>query len=158
LVVALPADERPHLLVRRVAVDVVILDALRRLQRAHPFHERGPRHAERHRLRVVAVDARDGVLDERPGLGVRHGVYLLESLYRVAGPLLDVSRRHGRVAVYARPRLRRSLLAFGVSLIFEHVGVPPLLPEIDGESVPRPHRLETRVLFQPRLRYYRARV
>ena len=40
------------------------------------------------------------------------------------------------------------LLTFGVHLVGQHEGVPPLLTEIPRECVAGPHRFEARVFFQ----------
>src|SRR5262245_43031666 len=54
--------------------------------------------------------------------------------------------------------LFRRLLTLRISLVIEHVRVSALLPEILCESVARPHRLQTRIFLEARLRNHRARI
>ena len=58
----------------------------------------------------------------------------------------------------ARARLLRHLLALGVDLVLEHVGVAALLAEVLAERVAGPDRLQPRILVQPRLRHHRPRI
>ena len=96
--------------------------------------------------------------DELPRLGKRHLVELLETFDQVAVAGLLVGHVDRRVAVQAGARLLRRLLALGVGLVVEHEGVPALFAEIFREGVARPHRLQARIFFDPRLRDDRARV
>ena len=154
---ALAADVRAHLGARRHRVDVVSLDSLRFLERGDPLDEARAGDPERHRLRVVAVDAGDRVLDEVLGLHVGHGVDLLEAFDQVAVARLLVGEVDRRVAVKARARLL-DLLSLGEELVFEHVGMAPLFAEISREGVAGPQRLEPRILLDLRLRDDGARV
>ena len=77
---------------------------------------------------------------------------------RSPSPSFVVRHHDRRVAIQARARLLRRLLALGVSLVVEHEGVPAFLAEILRESVTRPHRFQARILFEARLRDDRARV
>src|SRR5690606_9323432 len=96
--VALAAHERAHLLPRRVAVHVVAAHALALAQRADPLDEARPRDAQRHGRRLVAVDARDGVLHVLAGLRVGHRVHALEAGDEVAAAHAAVGLVDGRVA------------------------------------------------------------
>ena len=109
-----------------------------------------------HRRGVVAVDARDRMADQLARLGVGHRVDRLESLDEVATAGLHVGAVDRGVAVEARARLLRHVLAFGEGLVLEHVGVPALLAEVDRKRVARPHRPEARILGEPRLGHHRA--
>ena len=89
---ALAADVRPHLLARGIAVRVVVGDALLGFERLDPGDESRARHAQPHRLGLVAVHAGERVLDQELALVVLHvvrllvghGVDLLEALRDVA--------------------------------------------------------------------------
>jgi hypothetical protein len=128
--VALPADERAHLLPRRLRIHVVVLQALGRLERANSLHEARPRDPELHRLRVVAIDAGDRVRHELARLHVRRPVHQVEPLHQIAAAKLPVRHPDGRVALHAGAGLLHDLLAFGEGLIVQHVGVAPLLAEV----------------------------
>ena len=100
-----------------------------------------------------------GWVDELARLGVGHLVHRLEAL--------DRGRRRRASCTARRPtrgsgcRCRAAwltLLALGEGLVVEHVGVAALLAEVRGEGVAGPHRLEARVLLEPRLRDDRARI
>ena len=146
--VALPAHIGPHLLAGGVAVHVVGGHSLRGLERRHAFHEPGTRDPQLHRLRVVAVDAGHGVLDQLPRLGVRHLVHGLEALDQVSAPELPVGHIDGAVALHAGARLLRDLLALREGLVIQHEGMPPLLAEVPGEGIARPHRDQPRVFLE----------
>ncbi len=90
--------------------------------------------------------------------GVRHLVHLLEARDQVAPSELLVRHVDGGVAVHARARLLRGLLALGERLVVEHVGMAALLAEIAREGVSGPHHLQSRVFLEPRLRHQRSRI
>ena len=106
----------------------------------------------------MAVDARHRMRHELPRLLVRHLVHRLEALDQIAAAELLVRHVDRRVAVHARARLLHDVLPLGERLIVEHVGVAALLAEIRRERIARPHRLQPRILFEPRLRDDRARI
>ena len=149
--VALAADVGAHLLARRLRVDVVILHALRGLERADAFDKPGARDAQLHGARIVAVDAGHRMGDQLARFEVRHLVHLLKALDEIAIASLLVRHVDRGVAMHARAGLLGRLLAFGEGLVVEHVGVTALLAKIFGERVSGPHRLQPRVLFDPRL-------
>jgi hypothetical protein len=151
--VTLTADVRAHLLPRRAHVRVVIRVLL---QIAHAFDERRARDAQRHRGRVMAVDACDRMRHELAGLEVGHVVDGVEALPHVAVAHLPVRHHHRGVAVQARAGLLHDLLPLGVGLVEEHVRVAALLAEVLGERVARPHDLQARVFLEPRLGHDRA--
>ena len=156
--VTLAADEAAHLLPGRRRVHVVVLHALARLQRANTFDETRPGHAQRHRVRGMTIDARDG-MRECP-CAPRHTASgcMLEALDQVAVSGLLVRHVDRRVTVDAGARLLEVLHALGVGLVLEHVRVTALLTEIGGERVARPHRLQPGIFFEARLRDDRSRV
>ena len=156
--VALAADEAAHLLPGGHRVHVVVLHALARFQGADALEEARPGDAQRHRVRGVAIDARDGMREGLARLGIRHLVVVLEALDQVAVPGLLVGHVDRRVAVDAGARLLEVLHALGEGLVLEHVGVAALLAEIRGERVARPHRLQPRIFLEARLRHDGARV
>ena len=86
-------------------------------------------------------------------LGVRHLVVVLEALDQIAAPGLLVRHVDGRVAVNAGPRLLELLDTLGEGLVLEHVGMATLLPEVHRERITGPHRLQSRVFREPRLRH-----
>ena len=90
-------------------------------------------------------------------LGVGHRVHLLEARDQVAAARLLVGHVDRRVAVDAGAGLLGRLLALGERLVVEHVGVAALLAEVHREGVAGPHRLQARILLEPRLRDDRAR-
>ena len=47
----------------RITIDIIVLDALRRLIGFHALHERWPRYTQFHGLRLVAIYAANGVAD-----------------------------------------------------------------------------------------------
>ncbi|MNS78651.1 hypothetical protein D3C72_1122740 [compost metagenome] len=156
--VALRACEGAHLLARGLLVDVVVLDALAGLEGGDALEEARAGHAQAHRLGVVAVDARDRVGHVLDRLAIGHLVDDLEALDQVAVAGLLVGHVDRGVAMQTGAGLLGGVLALGEDLVFEHVGVAALLAEVLREGVARPHDLEARILFQPRLRDHRAGV
>jgi hypothetical protein len=53
----------------------------------------------------------------------------------------------------AGARLLELLHALGEGLVREHVRMTALRSKVRGERVARPHRLQPRILFQPRFRH-----
>ena len=156
--VTLAADEGAHLLSRGVAVDVVILHALAGFVRADAFDETGPRDAQLHRGRLMAIDARDRMRDQLARFGERHLVEFLEPLHQIAVAGFCVRHLDRGVAMETRAGLFRRLLALGVSLVLEHESVPAFFAEIFREGVAGPHHLQARIFLDARLRDDGARV
>src|SRR5678815_2666341 len=77
--VTLAAHVSTHLVLRRLLVHVVVLNALRCLVRADALDERRAADSQRHVLSIVAVDAGDWMLYELHSFAVRHRVDLLEA-------------------------------------------------------------------------------
>ena len=148
--VTLAADERAHLLTARIAIGVVVGDALLGLEGFDAGDEAGPRDANRHRLGLVAVDAGDRMLDERllfvvlhiARVAVRHPGDLLEALADVALAGEAIEREVGRVTLDARA----GLLLLGHPprrfLVEERVGVTAPVAVIERERVAREDALE----------------
>ena len=129
--VALAADEGAHLRARGIAVDVVVLHALRRLERPHALDERGPGDAQSMVLGSwQSMQATGCVTSLPPRVG--HLVHLLEALDEVA-VAHSCRQVHRRVAMQAGARLFRHLLAPGVGLVVEHVGVAALLAVVHAK-------------------------
>ena len=91
--VALPAHVRAHLLPRRVAIDVVVLNALSGLHFLNALEEAGTRHAQLHRAGIVAVDA---------GHGVRHELVAPPGMSSCSSPRNPSSGRRRRASGTAR--------------------------------------------------------
>ena len=182
--VALPAGHAAHFLARCVDVGVIFAGAVARApprdarqmrhrciglrQRADAGDERRLGHAQRERVRVVAVDARYRVADEFGRLRVGHRADFLEALEqlriavgacrrlvdgaRSAGADARLAIRHhvARVAVQARAGLLAQQHPLRFALVAEHVRVPALLAVIERERVPiedrPPHRQFVQVL------------
>ena len=156
--VALPAHVRAHLLPRRIAIDVVVLHALRRLHLLNTFQKTGPGHAQLHRVRIVAIDTRDGMRNQRARLLVFHLIHDLEPLDEIAAAEFLVWHVHGCVAVHAGSRLLNHGLPPRERLVVEHEGMSALFPKVRRKRISGPHRLQARVLLEPRLGDDRARI
>lgn len=150
--VTLPAYVGSHLEAGGVSIDVIIFDAVERLDLPDAIDEGGPCDAQGHRFRIVAVNTRYGVLDELDCFAVGHLVHPLEACHEVAVAELDVRAVDRRMAVEARSGLTGHDLALGKHLIDEHVSVAALLAEVLREGVPRPEVPQPRVLDEPRSR------
>jgi len=145
--VALGADVGPHLVVGGLG-DVPVLDALALLVFLHPGQERRSGDGQGHRLRVMAVDARDRVRGPLGRVGVRRLVHRGPGCRRVAADGVQHLGHRG-VAVQARAGLlERRLGALDEPLVVEHVGVSAGLVVLHGEGVALPHRDEAWVLLQ----------
>jgi len=145
--VALGAHEGAHLLRGGHGGDVVVLDALPGLVLLDPLDERRPGDPQRHRLRIVAVQAADRMFDQLRGVRVGHLVHRVEAGLGVpVAQLVHQDDRRG-VAVEARARLLE--LGAGhpqrVALVGEHPLVTARLAVVDRERVPLPHRDQPRV-------------
>src|SRR5262249_41789540 len=152
--VALAAHERAHLLPRRIAIGIIVRDALMGLERLDAGDEPGARHAGRHRFRIVAIEAGDGMLDEKlplvvleiPGLAVRHPGNLLESLLHI--PLADEAIERQRRGVTLQTRA--GLLALGdplrLLLVEEAVVVAAAVAIVEREGIAGEDALEPRLL------------
>src|SRR5688500_6912326 len=64
--VTLSADEGAHVLAGRIAVHIVVVDALALSQGSDPLHETGTRDAQPHGAGIMAVDARYRMLHQGP--------------------------------------------------------------------------------------------
>jgi len=154
--VALAAHERPHLLTGGIAIGVVVRDTLLRLERLDPRDEGRPRHPRRHRLRVVAVDARHRILDERPALivldvvsvAVRHTGYRLEALLDVTLADEAVEREVRRVTLQTRPRLLSLGDALRALLVEQRVGVATPVAVVEREGIAREDALEPGIALE----------
>ena len=182
--VALAADERAHLLARcrrrwdrtgargrdlrqRSMLWMCGVGSALLGERADAEQEPRARHAQLHRLRIVAVDAAHGVgaLGVRelelvpPATGfdepvfdhlgvrrrVRHRAERREALEDVAAAQPAVGRDHRRVAVQAIARLRHARHALGLLLIGQHVRVAAPIAIVDRERVAREQPLQPRI-------------
>ena len=146
-----------HLLAGRVAVHVIVVDALAAFQRANAFHERRAGDPELQRLRVMAIDTGNRMGHFFPGFGVGQGIEFFETLGQISVPGFFVRLIHGGVAIKAGAGLRFGLPA-GKGLVFEHVGMAALLAEIDGEGITGPHLFQARIFLQLGLGHYRTRI
>jgi hypothetical protein len=142
----------------RVAVDVIVRLPGRGALCADAGHERGPSDPQRHGRRVMTVQARHRMRHQLARLAVGHGVDRVEALLQISATGRRIRRHHGGVAVEAGPRLLHHLLALGVDLIIQHVGVAPLLTEVHREGVASPHADQPRIFSEPRLRDHGARI
>ena len=156
--VALAADVGAHLLARRLLVDIVVLHALRGLERADAFDETGAGDAQLHGARIVTVDAGHRMRDQLARFEERHLIKLLEACDEIAVARLLVGDVDRRVALNAGAGLFDHLLALGVRLVVEHVSVAALLAKIFGKRVSGPHHLQTRIFLDLRLGDDRARI
>src|SRR5262245_19001039 len=141
--VTLTAHERAHLLSRSVTIRVEVCHALMSLEGLDPRNEARARDTRRHGLRVVAVEAGHGMLDEHlplvvlhaPRLGVGHARDQLEPLLHVALAREAVEGKVGGVTL----QTRAGLLPLGhpprLLLMEERVGVTAAIPRVDGESI-----------------------
>jgi hypothetical protein len=85
----------------------------------------------------------------RPRLLVFHSIHHLETLDEVAGAERLVGHVHRRMTMHARTRLLDDILPLCEGLIVEHKCVAALFPEIFRKGIPRPHRTQARVFFEP---------
>ena len=90
--------------------------------------------------------------DQLARFEIRHLIHLLETLDEVAVPRFPIGHIERCVALKARAGLFGHLLALGEDLVVEHVSVTALLAKIFGKRVAGPHRLQTRIFFDLRLR------
>src|SRR6516225_10113380 len=97
----LAADAGAYFLACGHLVDVVAGNALGGLERAHARPKRRTGDAQMHALRIMAVDAGDGMLGVLASFWTFHVIDDLEALKHVAVPELIVDRDHGCVAVQA---------------------------------------------------------
>ena len=160
--VALPADERAHLVATGVDVRVVGrasisfspgLDRRKRDrvslalgQRRDASQKPRARDAQSHRLGIVAVHAAHrmpvaAIVKLLVHFRVRELVRGVEAFHGVAAPELAVKGHDRRVAVEARARLgfRQAL---GGLLVEEHERVAAPVAVVDGERVPPKHPLQ----------------
>ena len=89
------------------------------------------------------------MVDESARLEVGHPVHGLEPAEEIAFAEAFVGQIDRCVAVQAGARLLRHVLALGVHLVVEHVGVAALLAKVDGKGIAGPDGLEPRVLLEP---------
>ena len=132
---------------RRLFIDVIVLDALRRFERLYALDKRRFGDAQRQCLCVVAIDATNRVVHQLHRVRIGQLVDLLESLGDVAIAQLLVCNIGRSMTVHACARLRGNHLALGIGLVFQHIGMAALFAEIRRESVTLPHGLESGILL-----------
>src|SRR5439155_22402871 len=119
-------------------------------------NERRPRHAQCHRLRIMAVQTGHGVLDQRlalvvlhvPGFLVRHAGNQHEAFRHVTLAGEAVQRQVRGVTLQAGARLLPLRHPAGLLLVEEGVGVAAAVSIVDGERVTGEDPPEPRLLVE----------